>query len=58
MSTCEQDNERNSLLDELAMAEKLSKINNIIVVLKVADQVRVEVAKSAITAVVEKSREA
>jgi ATP-binding protein involved in chromosome partitioning len=33
MSTCEQDNERNSLLDELAMAEKLSKINNIIVVL-------------------------
>jgi preprotein translocase subunit YajC len=28
------------------------------VVLKVADQVRVEVAKSAITAVVEKSREA
>jgi preprotein translocase subunit YajC len=29
-----------------------------VVVLKVADQVRVEVAKSAITAVVEKSREA
>ncbi len=29
-----------------------------VVVLKIADQVRVEVAKSAITAVVEKSREA
>lgn len=33
MSTCEQDNQRNPLLDELAMAEKLSKINQIIVVL-------------------------
>ncbi len=33
MSTCEHDNERDTLLDELAMAEKLSKINEIIVVL-------------------------
>lgn len=33
MSTCEQDNERNPLLDEIAMAENLSKINQIIVVL-------------------------
>jgi ATP-binding protein involved in chromosome partitioning len=33
MSTCEQDNQRNPLLDEVAMAEKLSKINQIIVVL-------------------------
>lgn len=33
MSTCEQDNQRNPLLDELAMAEKLGKINQIIVVL-------------------------
>lgn len=33
MSTCEHDNERNPLLDELAMADKLSKINEIIVVL-------------------------
>ncbi|MDZ4122464.1 MAG: P-loop NTPase, partial [Candidatus Cloacimonadaceae bacterium] len=33
MSTCEQDNQRDTLLDELAMAEKLSKINEIIVVL-------------------------
>ena len=33
MSTCEQDNQRNPLLDEIAMAENLSKINQIIVVL-------------------------
>jgi Mrp family chromosome partitioning ATPase/predicted Fe-Mo cluster-binding NifX family protein len=33
MSTCEQDNERNPLLDEIAMAENLSKINQIIIVL-------------------------
>jgi Mrp family chromosome partitioning ATPase/predicted Fe-Mo cluster-binding NifX family protein len=33
MSTCEHDNERNPQLDELAMADKLSKINEIIVVL-------------------------
>jgi ATP-binding protein involved in chromosome partitioning len=33
MSTCEQENQRNPLLDELAMAEKLGKIKEIIVVL-------------------------
>lgn len=33
MSTCEQDNQRNPLLDELAMADKLSKIDQVIVVL-------------------------
>lgn len=33
MSTCEQDDQRNPLLDEIAMAENLSKINQIIVVL-------------------------
>lgn len=33
MSTCEQDNQRNPLLDELAMADKLSKIDQIIIVL-------------------------
>lgn len=33
MSTCEQDNQKNPLLDEVAMAEKLSKINQIIIVL-------------------------
>jgi Mrp family chromosome partitioning ATPase/predicted Fe-Mo cluster-binding NifX family protein len=33
MSTCEQDTERNPLLDEVAMADKLSKINQIIIVL-------------------------
>jgi Mrp family chromosome partitioning ATPase/predicted Fe-Mo cluster-binding NifX family protein len=33
MSTCEQENQRNPLLDEVAMAEKLSKINHIIIVL-------------------------
>lgn len=33
MSTCEQENQRNPLLDEVAMAEKLSKINQIIIVL-------------------------
>lgn len=33
MSTCEQENQRNPLLDEVAMADKLSKINQIIIVL-------------------------
>ncbi len=33
MSTCEQDNQRNPLLDELAIADKLSKIDQIIIVL-------------------------
>jgi len=33
MSTCEQENQRNPLLDEVAMAEKLSNINQIIIVL-------------------------
>lgn len=33
MSTCEQDNQRNPLVEEVAMAEKLSKINQIIIVL-------------------------
>lgn len=33
MSTCEQENQRNPLVDEVAMAEKLSNINQIIIVL-------------------------
>jgi len=33
MSTCEQENQRNPLVDEVAMAEKLSTINQIIIVL-------------------------
>lgn len=33
MSTCEHENQRNPLLDELAMAEKLGKIGQIIIVL-------------------------
>lgn len=36
----------------------VASVKDNVVVLKVADQVRVEVAKSAVTAVVEKSREA
>lgn len=33
MNTCEQDNQRNAQLDEVAIAEKLSNINQIIIVL-------------------------